>query len=144
MNSRFNHGAKIIVVLLADIHVARIDAVFRQGAGAVRILLQQQVSVIVEVADDGNADAELVECFGNLRHGARRFVRVHGDTHKFRAGLRQRHHLIHGTWDIRGIGIGHGLDHNRIVSADLDTAHIDCHGRAARVCCHESSRKPLL
>ena len=45
---------------------------FGQSAGAVRIFLEQQMAVVVKVADDGHAHAELFERGGNLRHRAQR------------------------------------------------------------------------
>jgi len=47
--------------LLADVDVAGIDAVLGEGACAVGILLEKEMAVVVEVADDGDADAEFVE-----------------------------------------------------------------------------------
>ena len=65
----FDHGAEIVVVLFADVDVAGIDAVFGQRARACGILLQQQMAVVVEVADDGHAHAELVQRIDDLRDG---------------------------------------------------------------------------
>jgi hypothetical protein len=61
LDGHFDHGAEIVVVLLADVDVAGIDAVLGQRARALGILLQQDVAVVMEVADDGHAHAELVE-----------------------------------------------------------------------------------
>ena len=72
LDGGFDHGAEIVVVLLADVDVAGIDAVLGEGAGAVGILLQQEVAVVVEVADDGDADAEFVERVDDFGHGRRR------------------------------------------------------------------------
>ena len=61
LDGDFDHGAEVVVVLAADADVAGIDAVLGERAGALGILLQQQMAVVVEVADDGDADAEFVE-----------------------------------------------------------------------------------
>ena len=68
-DGHLDHGAEVVVVLLADVDVARIDAVLGERAGALGIFLQQDVAVVVEVADDGHAHAELVERLDDLRHG---------------------------------------------------------------------------
>ncbi len=52
------------------------------------------MAVVVEVADDGHADAELIQRLDDLGHRARGLFGVHGDAHQFRAGLGQRHHLV--------------------------------------------------
>ena len=39
-NGDFDHVAEIVVVALADVYVARIDAVFGERLGAVRVFLQ--------------------------------------------------------------------------------------------------------
>ena len=62
----FDHDAEIVVVLLADIHVAGIDAILRQRPRHIGILLEQEVAVIVEVADHRHAHAELVEGLDDL------------------------------------------------------------------------------
>ena len=55
--------------------VAGIDAVLGQRPRALRILLQQEVAVVVEVADDRNAHAVLVELLDDLGRPRRRPLR---------------------------------------------------------------------
>ena len=135
----FDHDAEIVVVLLADVDVAGIDAVFGQGARAVGIFLQQQVAVVMEVADDGHADAELVERVDDFRDGLGGGFGVDGDAHQFGAGVRQRHHLIDGGGGVGGVGIGHGLDHDGVVAAHPDIADFDGHRSAPGKCSHWAS-----
>ena len=146
LDGRFDHDAEIIVVLLADIYIARIDAVLGQGARHFRVFLQQNVAVVMEVADDGNAAAELVQGLDDARHRARGLLRVDRDAHQLRASLRQRHHLVDRRGSIGGVGVGHGLDHDGIVPADQHRARSETHGHshraAARTYSHSiSSRK---
>ena len=112
-------------MLLADIDVPGIDAIFRQRPRHVGIFLQQQVAVVVKVADDGHADAEFIERIDDFGHRARGVFGVDGDAHQFRAGLGQRHHLIDRRRDIGGVGIGHGLHHDGMVPANLDFPDAD-------------------
>src|ERR1035437_7480125 len=58
LDGHFDHGAEIVVGLAADIRVARVHAVLVQRARAPRVFLQQQVAVVVEVADDRYGDAK--------------------------------------------------------------------------------------
>ena len=140
----FNHGAEVVVVLLADVDVAGIDPVLGQAPRACRILLQQQMAVVVEVADDGHVNAvhvQRVDNFGNCR---RRGFGVDGDTHQLGASLRQRHDLIHRSGHIRRIGVGHGLHDNGIVAAHLHATNIDRHRLPAHNSSHRSSAPRLI
>ncbi len=131
LDGHFDHGAEIVVGLAADIDVAGIDAVLGQRARAFRILLEQDVAVVVEVADDGHADAELVERVDDLRHGGGGLLGVHGDAHQFGAGARQRHHLVDGGRHVGRIGVGHRLHDDRMIAADLDTSDVHHYRLAA-------------
>ena len=87
----------------------------------------------------GHAHAELVQRLDDLRHRLRGSLRVDRDAHQFRAGLRQRHHLIHRGHHVRGVGIGHGLDHDRMVPTHRHIANPDRHRNPALLNCHSTS-----
>ena len=72
----------------------------------------------MEVANDGDAHAELVERFNDARNGLGRIFRVHRDAHQLGPGLGQSHHLIDGRRRVRRIGVGHRLDDDRRAAAD--------------------------
>ena len=91
-----DHGAEIVVVFAADGDVAGIDAVLGQGPSAGRILFQQQVAVVVEVADDGDVDVPFGEAFDDVRQGSSGVVVVDGDPDDFRAGFDQLGNLLDG------------------------------------------------
>ena len=63
-----DHRPEVVVVLLADIHVAGIDAILGEGSRTSGYFLQQQMAVVVKIADDRHVHAELVECLDDLRH----------------------------------------------------------------------------
>ena len=89
-------GAELAVLLLLEADVAGIDAVlverFRRG----RVLAQQLVSDVVEIADERHAHAAAREPVANMRHGLRRLVAIDRDAHELGARARQRRHLIDG------------------------------------------------
>ena len=91
LDGHFDHGAEVVVVLAADGDVAGIDAVLGQRPGALGILLEQDMAVVMEVADDGHVDAESGpgrrRCAGTALRGS---VIVHGDAHQFGPGAGQR------------------------------------------------------
>jgi len=80
-----DHGAEVVVVLAADADVAGVDAVLGEGAGALGIFLQQQMSVVMEIADDGDADTLFVELLGNGRDGGRGLLVVDRDSNQLGA-----------------------------------------------------------
>ena len=127
LDGDLDHRPEIVVALAADIGVARIDAVLGERAGARRVLLEQQVAVVVEVPDDRNIHAECGAGVHDFGHGGGGGFGVHRDPHQFASGARQRHYLVHGGSDIGGIGIGHRLYHDGVVPANLYFPDTDRH-----------------
>ncbi len=113
-----DHLGELGVALGALPHIARIDAVFRQRLRALGIVAQQQVAVVVEVADQRHIDFHAVELGADRRYGRCCFRRVHGDAHDLGAGTRQLLDLDRGADRIGGIGIGHRLDDDGCIAAD--------------------------
>ena len=133
--SRFDrdlHDRAKVIVTPFGADIARVDAVFRQRARTGGMLREQQVAVIVEVPDDGHID------FGNDGgHGACRVVGIDRHTHEFTTGCVQRTHLRGGGGHIGRIGIGHGLDDDRVRTANQNAAHADRYGGTSRTHGHE-------
>ena len=86
-------GAELAVPLFLEADIAGIDAVFVERLGAGRMIGEQLVADIVEVADDRHVDAHLEQPLLDVRHGGRGLVAVDGDAHDFGTGARQRRHL---------------------------------------------------
>ena len=97
LDGALDHGAEVVVVLAADRDVAGIDAVLGESARRGGILLEQDVAVVVEVADDGHADAALVEAFDDVRNGGGGVFVVDRDAHQLRAGEREGRNLLDGA-----------------------------------------------
>ena len=110
--------AEVLVVVLAA-HVARVDAVLGERAGAVGILGQQHVAVVVEVAD--HRHGHLLDDRGDR---PRRRLGVHGDAHQLAARRVERVDLGHRPGHVGGVGVGHGLDDDRPGAAHLDPTHV--------------------
>ena len=144
LNGHFDHGTEVVVVFFADIDVAGINTVLGKRAGAIGILLEKQVAVVVEVADDGDADTEFIERFDYFRDGFGGGFRVDGDAHQLRTRLSEGHNLIDRRGGVGGVGIGHGLDHDGVISAHPDIADSNGHRSAPGKCSHWASVKPTL
>ncbi len=128
LDGDLDHGAEVLVVLLADGAVAGVDAVLGERFGAIRIFLEQQVAVVMEVADDGRLEAEFVETLNDMRHRFSGFVIVDGHADQFGAGAGQRRNLLDGTGDVSGVGVGHRLHHDRCSRAHAHAADGDDRG----------------
>jgi hypothetical protein len=57
-----DHLRELAVVLVALADVARVDAVLRQRLGAGRIVAEEAVAVVVEVADQRHVDTHRSSC----------------------------------------------------------------------------------
>ena len=108
------------VALVLEADIAGIDAVFGESFGASRILGEQRVAVIVEVADQRRVHAQDVEPLADVRHGRRGLGAVDGDAHELGAGARQRRDLGGRRLDIGRVGIGHRLDDDGRIAAERD------------------------
>ena len=117
---------RVALVLEADI--AGIDAVFVERLGAGRIIGQQLVADVMEIADQGRGDAALAQAVADMRHGGGSLLAVDRDAHQFGAGTRQGRDLGDGAVDIGGVGVGHRLHHDRRTAADGDVADHDLGG----------------
>ncbi len=116
------------VALVLEADIAGIDAVFVERLGAGRIIRQQLVADIVEIADQGRGDAALAQAVADMRHGGGGFFAIDRDAHQFGAGARQRGDLGDRALDIGGVGVGHRLHHDRRTAADGDIADHDLGG----------------
>ena len=85
---------EIAVLLLAESDIAGIDAVFGQRLGACRMIAQQRMAVIVEVADERHVDAHAVERDRGYAARRRPPRPVDGDAHELRAGAGQLGDLL--------------------------------------------------
>ena len=118
----------LVVALAAD--VARVDAVLGERARAVGKPGEQQVAVVVEIADDRDADAEPVETLDDRRYRGGRLVVVDRHPHQLAAGAGQRRDLTHGGRHVGGIRVGHRLDDDRVTGAHEHAADAGGHGLA--------------
>ena len=118
----FDHDGELTVPFVAKADVSRIDAVLFQCPGAVRIVAQQLVPVVMEVAHQRHLAAQLLEPLADGGDGHRRFLGVHRDADDLRTGGGERRHLGGGGLGVGGVGIGHRLDDDGRPAAHGDAA----------------------
>jgi hypothetical protein len=115
-----DHGAEIVIVFTADGDVAGIDAVLGEGPGAGGVLPEELMAVVVEVADDGDVDADFGEALDDVGDGFRGVVVVDGDADELGAGFDELGDLLDGGGGVGGVGVGHGLHDDGGFGADFD------------------------
>ena len=124
---------EVAVEMLACADIAGVDAVLRQCAGRSGKIGQEQVAVVVEVADQRDVHAGRVEPAADLGHCRSGSLVVDGDADDLAAGCRQRGHLFDGGRDVGRVGVGHRLHDDR--AAGTDRHATDHHGgRVASRC----------
>ena len=123
----FDHLRELAVVLVALANVAGVDAVLAQRLGTGRVVRQQPVAVVVEVADQRDVDAHAVELFADVGHGRRRLESVDGDAHHLRAGEGQFLDLDRGADRVHRVGVRHRLHAHRRATADRHHARTPAH-----------------
>ena len=119
----------LVMALRAD--VARVDPVLRERPSHLRVLDQELVAVVMEVADDRDVDAEVADLADHLRDGCRGGVGVDRDPDELRSGVGELSHLDGRRVGIRGVGVGHRLDDDRMGRTDEHPADVDADGRTA-------------
>ena len=126
-----DHAAEVLVVLIADADVARIDAVLVERLGAFRVFGEELVPVVVEVAHHRRGDPLVREPAPDLRHRRSRGAGVDGDPHDLRAGLGEELHLGRGGGRILGVRVRHRLHDHRLRAAHPHSADVASHTPAA-------------
>ena len=139
LERHLDDGGELPVLLVLETDIAGIDAVFIERLGAGRVVGQQLVTDVVEVADERHRHAELAEPVLDVRHRGRCLVAVDRNAHQFGAGGRQRRHLPRGPIHVGRIGIGHRLHHDRRTAADHHAADIHRYRSVTLRQCHSQS-----
>ena len=132
-NRDLDHLREIAVLLFLEADIAGIDAVFVQRPGAIRILGEQQVAIVVKVPHQRHGHVHLQEAFADFGHGGGGFFAVNCDADKFRAGAGQFSDLLCGAFHVCRIRVGHGLHDDGCAATDFDVTDIDAGRCAARM-----------
>src|SRR3981189_3127806 len=112
-------GAELAVLLLLEADIARVDAVFVERLGAGRMVGEQLVADIVEVAAARDMPANLEQEFLDVGHGGPRLLATDGDAPDLGTGGRERRALLLLPAANAGVCSGRRLDHDRRAAADL-------------------------
>ena len=113
---------ELLVAASAGADVAGIDPVLVERLGALGEPGQQQVTVVVEVADERRGAAGVEHALLDFRHRRRRLGNVDRDAHHLRSRFGELDALRRRRARVRRIGHRHRLDDDRRAAADLDAA----------------------
>ena len=140
------HGGRVLDRHLNDLlevgvpvfgpDVARINTVLRQCLGALRELREKKMAVVVKVADDRHVGALIRKPRHDLGHSSSGGLVVDRHAHQLAAGLCQGAHLSDRAHHVGGVGVRHRLNHDRILSADLDPTDVHDNRRPSRPVTH--------
>src|SRR6185436_5736950 len=111
--------------MLARSYVTRVDSIFRKRPRAFRILLEEDVTVIVKVTDDGHRYATRAKSLNDLRHSFSRLARVYCNSDKLGAGASQLLNLQRGPCDVDRVGVCHRLDDYRVAAPHSDAVDVN-------------------
>jgi hypothetical protein len=130
-----DHGLELAVLLLAEADIAGVDAVLGERLGAGRMLAEERVAVVVEVADQRHLAADRIQPLADPRHRGGGLMGVDGEPHQLRTRVRQRLDLGRGSFGIGGVGVGHRLHHDGRAAADQDAPdrHADARSPPDRI-----------
>ncbi len=131
-----DHLRKLRISLGAFTDITRIDPILRQRLGAVWIVIQQRMAVVVEITDQRYIYAHLVQLLADRRHCCCRFRIIYRDAHQLGTSTRQVLDLDRGADGVGGIGIGHGLHHYRRTATNHYLALAIADQRAAAKAAH--------
>ena len=106
----FDHRGELGVALVLEADIAGIDAIFGERLRASRMIGEQFVADVMEVADERDIDAHAIEPLANMWYRRRRLVAIDGDADKLRAGAGESRDLLRRSLDIGCVRIGHRLD----------------------------------
>ncbi len=129
----FANGGELFITALACADIAGIDAIFVQRLGAIGIFREQNVAVVMKVADDRNIATSCEKTILDFGDSGSGFRNVDGPAHDFRASFGKFQSLLQSAFNIGGVRVGHGLDDDRSAAADADVSDIYAVSFAARV-----------
>ena len=89
---------------------------------------QQQMAVVVEVADERRLASGVEHALLDFGHRRRGLGRVDRDAHHLGPGFRQLHALLRRGRRVAGVRHRHALDHDGSAAAHLDAADADGNG----------------
>src|SRR5215831_10904176 len=85
INRDFANRRKLLIAALAGAHIAGIDAIFVELPGAFGIFGQKDVAVVMEVADDRRAAADIEHALLDFGDGGGSFRHIYSPANDFGA-----------------------------------------------------------
>ena len=118
-------GRELLITPASCADVAGIDAVLVERRGTGGVAGQQEVPVVVEVADERHRAAGVEHPLLDLGHRGRGFGQVDGDPDHLGPGLGELDYLLRGRACVGCVGHGHRLDDHGRTAPDLEAPDLD-------------------
>ena len=138
------NGRELLVASLSRPDVARVDSIFIERARAVRVSRQQQVTVVMEVADERSGAAGLEHPLFDLGNRSGRIRQVDGHTHELGSGFGELDALLRRGARVGRIGHRHRLHDDRRTAANLDVTDLHAHSPVKPHLWHRSSHVSIV
>ena len=116
---------ELTVLLASETDVAGIDPILRQCFGGSRLIGQQLMPVVVEIADQRHLHTHHGEAITDSRNRSRSLGIVDRQAHQFGTAAGKLGDLSCAGDHIRRVGIGHRLHDHRCSTADQDRTNAD-------------------
>jgi hypothetical protein len=114
----FNNGAEIFVPGFGP-GISGIDPELCQRFGHIGIFGEKQVAVVMKISDHRNRYSPVDQFFLIYGTAFGRLIVIYSDPYQFRPRLVKMVDLVNRFINISCIGVGHRLNHNRIIAADV-------------------------
>src|SRR5262249_25048805 len=125
------------VTSLSGSDIAWIDPVLVERFGAGRELREQEMSVVMKIADERRGDAGIAHALFNFGNRRGRFRRIHRHAHHVRSGGAELDALVCGRRRISRVGQRHRLNDDRRTATNLHAAHRYANSTMQLHNCHE-------
>ena len=124
----FADRRELLVAPLAGADVAGIDPVLVERSRTLRIFGQQQMAVVMEIADERRVAAGVEHALFDFWNRSRRFGNVHRHADHFRSGFGELEALLGRRARVARVGHRHRLHDDRRTAANLDAADAHTYG----------------
>jgi hypothetical protein len=116
---------ELLVPSSSGADITGVDAVLVERFGAVRVARQEQMPVVVKIADKRGGAARVEHTPLDFGHGLRGFGDIDRDTDELGTRFGELNTLLSGRGGVDGIGAGHRLDDDGSAAPNLDRADPD-------------------
>ena len=114
-------------MFFANADISWVDAVFGEQSRRFGKFAQQNMPVVMKIANDRHGITSLCNTLDHFRHSSSGGVVVDGDPYQFAARIGKLNNLIGCAFGIACVGVGHALHDYWMIAANPNPTDIDRH-----------------